>query len=210
MTQAQNSAEWRWNPETYLAQMRAEVPAFDEFQERAAAATAGAASSLLELGIGTGETARRVLALHPGAQLTAIDSSPEMLERARETFADADLRLGRLEDPLPAGPFDVVYSTLAVHHLDGAGKRDLFRRIASVVRDGGRFVLADIVVPTDPADQQIEIDWVMDLPDTLADQLEWLREAGFEPTPTWTWKDLAVISAVRRESRAHRVTTLAP
>ena len=210
MTQAQNSAEWRWNPETYLAQMRAEVPAFDEFQERAAAATAGAASSLLELGIGTGETARRVLALHPGAQLTAIDSSPEMLERARETFADADLRLGRLEDPLPAGPFDVVYSTLAVHHLDGAGKRDLFSRIASVVRDGGRFVLADIVVPTDPADQQIEIDWVMDLPDTLADQLEWLREAGFEPTPTWTWKDLAVISAVRRESRAHRVTTPAP
>jgi tRNA (cmo5U34)-methyltransferase len=187
-----------WNPETYLAQMRAEIPSFDELQERAAAATAGDASSLLELGIGTGETARRVLALHPGAQLTAIDSSPQMLQRARETFPDADLRLARLEDSLPPGPFDLVYSTLAVHHLDGDGKRDLFARVASVVRNRGRFVLADVVVPPDPADQQIEIDWVMDLPDTLADQLEWLGEAGFDPTPTWTRKDLAVISAKRR------------
>jgi tRNA (cmo5U34)-methyltransferase len=190
--------EWHWDPDTYVDSMRAEVPKFDEFEERVAAATAGDATRLLELGIGTGETARRVLALHPGARLTAVDSSPEMLGRAKELFPDADLRLARLEDPLPPGPFDLVYSTLAVHHLDAAGKRDLFGRVAAVLRSGGRFVLADVVVPPDPADQQIEIDWVMDLPDTLEDQLEWLRDAGFEATPTWTWKDLAVIVATRR------------
>ena len=189
--------EWQWNPETYLAQMREEIPAFEELQERAAAATAGDASRLLELGIGTGETARRVLALHSGAHLTAIDSSPQMVQRARQTVPDADLRLGRLEDELPAGPFDLVYSTLVVHHLDGAGKRDLFARVASVLRTGGRFVLADIVVPPDPADRQIEIDWVMDVPDTLEDHLAWLRDAGFDATPEWTLKDLAVISATR-------------
>ena len=189
--------EWQWNPETCLAQMREEIPAFEELQERAAAATAGDASRLLELGIGTGETARRVLALHSGAHLTAIDSSPQMVQRARQTVPDADLRLGRLEDELPAGPFDLVYSTLVVHHLDGAGKRDLFARVASVLRTGGRFVLADIVVPPDPADRQIEIDWVMDVPDTLEDHLAWLRDAGFDATPEWTLKDLAVISATR-------------
>ena len=166
-------------------------------RQRAAAATAGDASRLLELGIGTGETARRVLALHSGAHLTAIDSSPQMVQRARQTVPDADLRLGRLEDELPAGPFDLVYSTLVVHHLDGAGKRDLFARVASVLRTGGRFVLADIVVPPDPADRQIEIDWVMDVPDTLEDHLAWLRDAGFDATPEWTLKDLAVISATR-------------
>ena len=189
--------EWQWNPETYLAQMREEIPAFEELQERAAAATAGDASRLLELGIGTGETARRVLALHSGAHLTAIDSSPQMVQRARQTVPDADLRLGRLEDELPAGPFDLVYSTLVVHHLDGAGKRDLFARVASVLRTGGRFVFADIVVPPHPADRQIEIDWVMDVPDTLEDHLAWLRDAGFDATPEWTLKDLAVISATR-------------
>jgi tRNA (cmo5U34)-methyltransferase len=187
--------EWRWDPDAYLDGMRAEVPMFDELQERAAAATAGDASRLLELGIGTGETARRVIALHPGAHLTAIDSSPEMLGRAKESFPDADLRLARLEDPLPSGPFDVVYSTLVVHHLDRAGKRDLFGRVAAVLAPGGRFVLADVVVPSDPADQQIEIDWVMDLPDPLEDQLQWLRDAGFEATPMWTFKDLAVVEA---------------
>ena len=190
-------SDWSWNPETYLEQMRDEIPRFEELQERAAAATAGEAPRVLELGIGTGETARRVLALHPEAALTAIDASPEMLGRAKESFPDADLRLARLEDPLPDGPFDLVYSTLAVHHLDADGKRGLFARVASVVRPGGRFVLADIVVPPNPADQQIEIDGVMDVPDTLEDQLEWLRDAGFDAAPTWTWKDLAVVSATR-------------
>jgi tRNA (cmo5U34)-methyltransferase len=192
--------QWRWDPETYLDGMRAEIPMFEEFQERAAAATAGEASRLLELGIGTGETARRVLALHPGARLTAVDSSPEMLDRAKESFPDADLRLARLEDSLPQGPFDLVYSTLAVHHLDGARKRDLFQRVAAVLVPGGRFVLADIVVPPNPADRQVEIDWVIDLPDTLEDQLEWLGDAGFDAAPTWTCRDLAVISATRRRT----------
>lgn len=82
-----------------------------------------------------------------------------------------------------------------MHHLDRPGKRDLFQRIAAVVRPGGVFVLADIVVPDDPADVVTPIDWEMDLPDRLDDQLEWLREAGFEAAPQWTYKDLAVVRA---------------
>jgi tRNA (cmo5U34)-methyltransferase len=190
--------EWHWNPETYLDGMLAEIPSYPELQEQAAAATGGIqVRTILELGIGTGETTRRVLERHPGAKLTAVDSSPEMLERARASYPEADLRLSRLEDPLPDGPFDLVFSALAVHHLDGAAKRDLFRRIAGVVRPGGRFVLADVVVPEREEDQQIEIDWVMDLPDRLDDQLEWLRAVGFEAEPAWTFKDLAVIRAIR-------------
>jgi tRNA (cmo5U34)-methyltransferase len=190
--------EWKWDPETYLDSMLAEVPGYAELQEHAAAATEGvSARTILELGIGTGETTRRVLARHPGATLTAIDSSPEMLERARALFPHADLRLSRLEDPLPEGPFDLVLSALVVHHLDGAGKRDLFRRVADVVRPGGRFVLADVVVPDDPDDAQIVIDWVMDLPDRLDDQLVWLQDSGFDAEAVWSFKDLAVVRADR-------------
>ena len=54
------------------------------------------------------------------------------------------------------------------------------------------------VVLEDPADQEIPIDWEMDLPDSLAHQLGWLRDAGFEACPVWTHKDLAVVRAERR------------
>ena len=189
--------QWHWDPDTYLRNMLAEVPAYAELQERAAAATETvAAREILELGTGTGETARRVLERHPGARLTAIDSSPEMLERARAGLPDADLRVARLQDELPAGPFDLVVSALAVHHLDGDGKRDLFRRVAAVLRPGGAFVLADVVVPERAEDVVTPIDGVYDLPDRLDDQLAWLREAGFSAAPVWVEKDLAVLRAV--------------
>jgi tRNA (cmo5U34)-methyltransferase len=188
--------QWWWDPDTYLELMSAEIPAFAEFQEQTAAAAEGVhVGAMLELGIGTGETARRVRAVHPDARLTAIDSSAEMLERARSEFPGADLRVARLEDALPEGPFDLVYSALAVHHLDGAGKRDLFGRVAAVLRPGGLFVLADVVVPDDPEDQQTPIDGEYDLPDRLDDQVEWLREVSFEATPAWVQKDLAVVRA---------------
>jgi tRNA (cmo5U34)-methyltransferase len=191
-------ADVEWDPDTYLDSMLAEVPAYQEFEEQVAEATVRSqVGTILELGVGTGETARRVLELHPGARLTGVDASEAMLGRARERLPDADLRVGRLEDPLPDGPFDLVLSALAVHHLNGAGKRDLFQRVHEVVARGGRFVLGDVVVPDDPTDVQIEIDWVVDLPDRLDDQLEWLGAAGFRAKAVWTWKDLAVVAADR-------------
>jgi tRNA (cmo5U34)-methyltransferase len=81
--------------------------------------------------------------------------------------------------------------------VDADGKRDLFRRVAAVLHPGGRFVLGDVVVPERAADAQIEIDWVVDLPDSAADQLTWLREAGFDAELVWTNRDLAVIRATR-------------
>ncbi len=139
---------FEWNPDTYLDEMHDGIPGYEELQDAVAAATEGlAARDVLELGVGTGETAVRVLALHPEARWTGIDASEAMLARAWERLPAAVLLLSRLEDPLPAGPFDLVVSTLAVHHLDGAGKRDLFARVAGVLRPGGRFVLGDVVVP---------------------------------------------------------------
>ena len=118
-----------------------------------------------------------------------------MLARAHERLPDADLRLQRLEDELPSGPFDLVVSALAVHHLDGAGKRDLFSRVARVLQPGGRFVLGDVVVPAAGQEGPIHIDWVMDVPDSVKDQLAWLRDAGFEAEAAGVRVDLAVLRA---------------
>ena len=190
--------QWHWDPETYLKNMLEELPTYPDLQDQTALAAAGIrAETILELGIGTGETARRVLARHPGAQLTAIDSSPQMLDRAGSAFPAADLRLARLEDPLPEGPFDLAYSALAIHHLDATGKRDLFRRVAGVLRPGGCFVLADVVVPDDPADVVTPIDGVFDLPDRVSDQLAWLEDAGLDAEVQWSFKDLVVLRATR-------------
>jgi tRNA (cmo5U34)-methyltransferase len=188
--------EWEWNPDTYLAEMAAEIPGYEELQEAVAAATAGArAERVLELGTGTGETALRVRAGQPDAQWIGIDASEAMLARARERLPDADLRLQRLEDELPEGTFDLVVSALAVHHLDGAGKRALFARVARVLRPGGLFVLGDVVVPPAGEEGPIYIDWEMDLPDSVEDQLAWLREAGFEAEASSVRVDLAVFRA---------------
>ena len=111
------------------------------------------------------------------------------------------MREQRLQDPLPDGPFDLVVSALAVHHLDGPGKQDLFHRIAAALSPGGAFVLADVVVPENEEDVVTPIDWEYDLPDRVDDQLQWLRDAGLEADTLWSYKDLAVIRARRPQRR---------
>jgi tRNA (cmo5U34)-methyltransferase len=178
-----------WDPHRY-DDIIDSLPGYEELQDAVAAVAVGA--DILELGIGTGETALRVLARNPGARLTAIDGSEEMAAHARERLPGADIRVQRLEDPLPEGPFDLVLSVLAVHHLDGAGKRDLFARIAELT---DVFVLGDVVVPERPEDAVIEIDWVEDLPSSVPEQLEWLREAGFDAEASYVRPDLALFVA---------------
>lgn len=153
---------------------------------------------ILDLGSGIGETAWRLLERHPDAELVALDESPEMLRAARARLAHRRVSfvVGRLEQPLPPGPFDLVASALCVHHLDGPGKRDLFERVRSVLSPGGRFALGDVIVPEDPSDAVTELTPGFDHPSRLDDQLRWLREAGFRTASVlWRCRDLAVVAA---------------
>ena len=190
------------DPVSYGARIRAAVPAFDAFQDTVADATRGLdAHLMLDLGIGTGETARRVLELHPRGHLVGIDASVSMANSARAALPQdrVDVRVGRLEDPLPRGCFDLVVSALAVHHLPAAGKADLFARIASALRPGGTFVLGDVVVPEQSEDQVTPLEDGFDLPDRLDDQVRWLEDAQLDPTVVWAERDLAVIRAAKRD-----------
>jgi tRNA (cmo5U34)-methyltransferase len=193
---------FHFTPEGYLDRIRGEVQGYDELQDRVAQATLGNETRrVLDLGVGTGESARRVLDLHPAARVTGVDSSADMLEQARAELpaerTDA-LVVAHLEDELPGGPFDLVVSVLAVHHLDAAEKADLFRRIETVLSPGGRFVLGDVVVPKRAEDAVTELTPGFDLPDRVDDQLAWLEAAGFAGRVDWSERDLAVIVAERR------------
>jgi tRNA (cmo5U34)-methyltransferase len=176
------SAHFDWNPDTYLEEIRAEVPRYAELQEQAIDAIPFAPARVLELGIGTGETTRRLLGRYPDAGVVGLDSSSEMVFRAREM--GIEVRLARMEDPLPDGPWDLVISVLTVHHLDAEGKRDLFRRVREQSR---ALVLGDVVA----ADVQVTpIEPGVDFPDPAAEVAEW---AGGEIA--WEADDLAVIRA---------------
>ena len=190
--------QFHFDPVTYLEEIRQEIPAYDELQDRVGLAVAGVrADRILELGVGTGETSARLRAAHPDAALVGIDESAAMLDVARRRWPAADYRVTRLQDDLPDGPFDLAVSCLAVHHLDGAGKADLFARVASRLRPGGRFVLADVVVPDDPVDAITPIEAGYDQPSSVDEQREWLIDAGLRPCVCWRHRDLVVVSADR-------------
>lgn len=179
------NAQLHWDPRTYLDAIRAEVPRYDELQAQTIDAVPFPPRGVLELGIGTGETTRRLLERHPGAEITGLDASPEMVFRAREL--EIDVRLARIEDPLPDGPWDLVVSVLTVHHLDDAGKRDLFRR----VREQSRSLVLGDVVAVEPERQVAPLEPGVDMPAPAAELAEWCVGEV-----VWEEDDLAVVRAV--------------
>lgn len=184
-------------PARYLELMREALPLYDRLEDEVVRATEGlVVTRLLDLGVGTGETTRRCLEAHPDARAVGIDASPDMLAVAATVLdSRVELRVARLEDPLPDGPFELIVSALAVHHLDGPGKADIFRRIRERLAPGGRFVMADVVVADEPVSAATPLVPEVDKPDRLDDMLDWLAQAGLGPTVCWAEQDLVVVAA---------------
>jgi tRNA (cmo5U34)-methyltransferase len=176
------TAQFHSKPETYLEQIRTQVPRYDELQRAAIDAIPFAPNRVLELGMGTGETTRHLLESYPDAWVVGLDSSPDMVFRLREEYDD--IQLARMEDPLPDGPWDLVISVLSVHHLTDDEKHLLFRR----VREHSRALVIGDVVKAEP--QVTPLDPDVDFPDTAEDLAEW---CGGEVT--WRADDLAVVRA---------------
>ena len=182
LTEVSVSPQFHTQPETYLERIRAAFPGYDELQDAAIDAIPFAPGRVLELGIGTGETTGRLLERFPDAEVTGLDASPEMVFRAREM--GIEVRLARMQDPLPDGPWDLVLAVLAVHHLTAEQKRDLFRRVRGQARS---LVLGDQVdAESHSLDPEPGVDF-LEAPEDLA---EW---CGGEVV--WTADDLAVVRA---------------
>jgi tRNA (cmo5U34)-methyltransferase len=190
--------QWHFEPDTYLAMVRSEIPDYDGLQQALADSTADvAATAILDLGSGTGVTAQRVLGVHPGAELVGVDASGAMLAHARHLLPDATFVVSDLEAPLPEGPFDLVVSAFAVHHLDGPAKAALFARVAAVLAPGGRLALCDVVVPVSPVARPVPLEAGVDQPSSVEEQVAWLAAAGLEPRVVVARDDLAIITADR-------------
>src|SRR4051795_13118565 len=174
--------QFDWKPETYLELIRSEVPRYDELQEQAIAAIPFPPERVLELGMGTGETTRRLIEAYPDAWVIGLDASADMVFRARENYDD--VQLARMEDPLPEGPWDLVIGVLSIHHLRAEQKQNLFRQVRVHARS---FVIGDVV----QAETQVTpIDEGYDFPETADDLAAW---SGGEIA--WQADDLAVVRA---------------
>ena len=108
----------------------------------------------VEIGTGTGWLSAAVLQQFSKARMVGLDGSSQMLRQAGELLAPygerAELRRFHLEEPswtetLP--PVRVFLSSLVLHHLDGAGKRELFGRLFARLEPGGALLFADVMRP---------------------------------------------------------------
>ena len=163
---------------------------------------------VLDLGCGDGRLAALVIEARPSVEdVVAVDSSPPMLERARERFAGdgrVEVRAGDLREPLDvAEQFDVVVSGFAIHHLSHERKRQLFGEVRSSLRPGGLFANLEVVASATPELHRTFLDAIGrtadDPEDQLADvesQLTWLRDAGLDQVDClWRWRGFALLVA---------------
>jgi tRNA (cmo5U34)-methyltransferase len=162
--------------------------------------------AVLDLGCGDGRLLALVLGARPAATRgVALDVSPPMLERARARFAgDPRVRVAAhdLRDPMPDhGPYDVVVSGFAIHHLPHERKRSLFAEVAGALAPGGVFVNLEVVQCATP-ELHAEFEARIGRPggdpeDVLAgveEQLGWMRAAGLQHVDCqWRWRGFAVL-----------------
>ena len=199
-----------WSDSARVAEyLSREIPHRHIAEEMLLAALPQRVERFLDLGTGDGRLLALVRARYPEAEAIGLDSSAPMLDRAKGRF-DGDslvsLRTHDLQDRLmDAGTADAVVSGLAIHHLDDERKRELFREIHTLLASGGVFANLDLVRAASAHLHERfrrEIGRIADDPTDrlagLAEQIDWLREAGFvEVDCHFKWLELTLVVAVK-------------
>jgi tRNA (cmo5U34)-methyltransferase len=138
---------------------------------------------ILELGCGTGNLSKALSQRFPTAGLTLVDLSSDMLALAQSklsqhqgvlTCHQADFN----QLTLPTHQYDLVISSLAIHHLLDADKQTLYGTIGQWLKpNGGQFRCADqcLALPTE-AHQQNITHWK-----------QWIAEEGASPEEAAIW-----------------------
>jgi ubiquinone/menaquinone biosynthesis C-methylase UbiE len=105
--------------------------------------------TVLDVGCGTGTLAMEIQSrVGRAGRVTGVDPGTQQIARARSKVARRNMpiefQIGVIEQlPFPDQTFDVVFSTLMMHHLPAPLKRQGLAEIARVLKPGGRLVIAD-------------------------------------------------------------------
>jgi tRNA (cmo5U34)-methyltransferase len=129
---------------------------------QAAASTTPHARHVLDVGCGAGNYTLKLLERLPNLDVSLIDLSQPMLDRATERVRQATV--GRIttirgdirEVELPDGQFDVVLAAAVLHHLRADQEwRDVFAAFHRTLRPGGSVWVFDLVESSIPAVQEL-------------------------------------------------------
>jgi tRNA (cmo5U34)-methyltransferase len=162
---------------------------------------------VLDLGCGDGRLIGLVLEARPDVEeIVGVDNSPPMLERARWSFgtdARVVVQTGDLREPLAvSGPFDLVTSGFAIHHVPDDRKRSLYTEVRALLAPGGTFTNLEVVASPTP-ELQATFETAIGRPggdpeDRLAPvetQLMWMRDAGLVQVDCmWKWRGFALLA----------------
>lgn len=121
-----------WDPESYRRHLDDRLRPGLDLLARVDLASPDLA---VDLGCGTGELTRHLAGVWPGARVIGLDSSPEMLSRARSSGSRIEWVEGRIERWEPPRPPSLVFSNAALHWVDDHAA--LFPRLAGLLAPGG-------------------------------------------------------------------------
>jgi tRNA (cmo5U34)-methyltransferase len=127
-----------------------------------AAATTPSATHLLDIGCGAGNYALKLLQRLPNLNITLVDLSKPMLDRAVERIrpvtngeirtAQADIR----DLDLGESQFDIIVAAAVFHHLREDGEwSSVFRKCHRALRPGGSIWISDFVAHSTPQAQAV-------------------------------------------------------
>jgi len=174
------------------------------------------AKRILDLGTGNGRLLRIIKINRPHIEAVGVDISPLMLKEAQDSFLDDtsvkiiehDLNDSLLEAEL--GAFDVVVTSLTIHHLTHKRKRSIYNEIFSLLSNGGIFCNLEHVDSPTPSLHRHCLDLIgekiatfarTEYSDKLASverQLRWLRQIGFVDVDCyWKWLELALMIGIK-------------
>jgi ubiquinone/menaquinone biosynthesis C-methylase UbiE len=142
----------------------------------------GAASTLVDMGAGTGTFALAAAAIC--RRVIAVDVSPVMLAALGAKTEQLGLRnvervqAGFLSYEHHGAPVDFVYSRHALHHLPDFWKALALARIAAMMRPGGVLFLRDLIFSVDLSDAEQTIEaWLASAANRVTDtRAGWTRE----------------------------------
>jgi ubiquinone/menaquinone biosynthesis C-methylase UbiE len=140
---------------------------------------------VLDVGCGTGTLALALKSSVGTGEVHGIDASPEMIEVAKEKAAKAgsaiDFRVALIEAiPFPDATFDLVTSSLMLHHLPVDLKRAGLAEIRRVLKPGGRFMATDFAAQShSPLGHLLAIFGHSRGESTVDKLMPMLKEAGF-------------------------------
>jgi tRNA (cmo5U34)-methyltransferase len=171
---------------------------------------------VLDLGTGNGRLLKMIRIKRPNVEAVGIDISPAMLKAAKESFfGDPLVKVFKhdLNDPLRSselGTFDVIVTSLAIHHLTHTRKHSIYKEIYSLLNHGGVFCNLEHV---DSPTKRLHEHFMDSLGDSIArfardeysdrllsldTQLRWLKEIGFVDVDCyWKWLELALLIGIK-------------